>query len=262
MKDKRHLPLQSDGIDTAAIATFLIEALDLMRRRNDLADICALLASRVAELLPVETAGVVLADDVLGLHLAGASRHSASARHLIESQFTNGPVTECLVSRHPVSYPDVQSSGSWAEFASICAAEGIHSAYCLPVNSRETVFGILTLLGRAPLSDVDLAVAEILTDVAAVAFLQCDPRYVPATARIRSTDLLQSLDTIEQAKGMLSQRYGTSIDVAYDGMWRIGFERDIGLARLAELVVNRTLDDDTATALSLQFNRPGSAPAE
>jgi hypothetical protein len=61
---------------------------------------------------------------------------------------------------------------------------------------------------------------------------------------------------------MLSQRYGTTVDVAYDGMWRIGFDHGIGLARLAEQVVTRTLADDIAAALSLRFNRPGSAPAE
>jgi hypothetical protein len=240
----------------------LSEALDLMRHRNDLVDICALLAIRVAELLPVDTAGVVLADDAVGLRLAGASQHSETARHLIESQFTNGPVTECMDTRRMVSCPNIPSVGTWADFVSLCAASGVTSAYCLPINSHETVFGILSLLGSTPLSDDDLAVAGILADVAAVAFLQGDPRYVPATARIRTSELLSSLDTIEQAKGMLSQRYGTSIDLAYDGLWRVSLDHNVGLARLAEHVVNRTLDNDTAAALSSHFSPPGSAPVE
>jgi hypothetical protein len=233
-----------------------------MRRQHDLVDICALLAVRVADLLPVGTAGVVLAEDFGGVRLAGASQHSESARHLIESQFSDGPVSECLAARRAVAYPDIQSVGSWTDFVSLCTESGVTSAYCLPVSSHETVFGILALLGSVPLSDDELAVAEILADVAAVAFLQGDPQYIDAAARIRASELLSSLDTIEQAKGMLSQRYGTTVDVAYDGMWRIGFDHGIGLARLAEQVVTRTLADDIAAALSLRFNRPGSAPAE
>jgi GAF domain-containing protein len=262
MSEHRHLILRRDGIDVTGVASFLSEALDLMRRRNDLADICALLATRTAELLPVEFAGIVLADDVFGLRLAGASHHTDGRRLLVESQMSAGPVTECLATCDVVALPRLHTDGRWPEFASACADTGIHAAFCVPISSHDTVFGVLALLAETSLSDDDLSVAEILTDVIAVAFLQCDPRHVASTARTRHSELLRSLDTIEQAKGMLSQRYGTSVDAAFDGLWHVSIDHGIGLARLAERVVTRTLDDDTSTALANRFNRRESAPGE
>ena len=246
----QHRPqLPIDGVDTVNVAAFLVDALELMRHRHDLADLCALLTKRVTHVLPIVASAVVLTDGEHGPAVASVAGPSAAGRRTLEAQLDDDLVRECL-----------RTGGSTSRHISL--DRDTVTIHVLPISSYDTVFGTLVLLSDAVLPDRHLDVAGIFADVVTVAFLQTSPHLVAASSRARFADLLRSLDVIEQAKGMLSQRQGINVDAAFDGMWQVGLDHEIGLSTLAERVVNRTLDDALAESLTSVLTNRASAPAE
>ena len=249
MTNQQRTPFPIDGIDSGDIAAFLVDALAVMRRHNDLADVCVLLTTRLGAILPVVGAAVLLAD---GSHLpvvASATGNSTTSRRLLEDLVDSDPVHRCLATGEPVSGHDPSRDGSL-------------TLHALPIGAHDTLLGALLLVSDGPLTDQHVDVAGIFVDVAAVAFLQAGPHLASASSRARFTDLVRSLDTIEQAKGMLGQRHGIGVDAAFDGLWSVALDHAVALGTLARHVVNRTLDDVLNEALVACFTNRASAPAE
>lgn len=245
-RDLSHL--SHDGTDIAEITSFLMDVLALLRHRHDAADLCVLLTLRVSGLLPVRGAAVVFTDGADGPAITSVSGPSETARLALEAYLECDAVRECLVSGRPVSQP-----GPGTDSATI---------HALPIDSDDTVFGALVLLSDSPLADTQLRVARIFTDVASVVFLRTSRHLLETSSKANLADLLRSLDVIEQAKGMLSQRHGTGVDAAFDGLWQVGLDHGIGLTALAERVVARSLDAELAESLARAITSPASAPAE
>lgn len=249
MTDQRRRPFPIDGIDTDDFVAFLLDALGLMRHRRDMADLCALLTTKVRDFLPVAGVAVVFADGGYGPAVSLAAGSSDSERRAIEELLDDDMVRACLETGTPGSRGNN-------------AGDGATATHVLPVGAPGTVFGALVLVSAAPLTDHHLDVAAIVADTAAVAYLQTNHHFLSASLRARFTDLVRSLDVIEQAKGMLSQRHGTGVDAAFDALWKVGLDHGMGLSALAGQVVTRSLDDELSAALGRELTHPASAPAE
>ena len=233
MTNRQRTPFHIDGIDSGDLAAFLVDALAAMRRHNDLADVCTLLTTRLGAILPIVGAAVVLAEESHGQLVASATGISEASQRLLEDQLESDPVRRCLETGEPASGLDPSRDGNT-------------TLHALPIGAHDNLLGTLLLVSDGPLTDQYLDVAGIFADVATVAFLQVGSHLASASSRARFVDLLRSLDVIEQAKGMLGQRHGVSVDAAFDGLWSVALDHGMGLGNLAHHVVNRTLDDALA----------------
>jgi len=92
------------------------------------------------------------------------------------------------------------------------------AVHALPLRLRETVIGALNLFGvgsRTTLSEQDARAGQALADVATIGILS--QRSV-AQAELLSAQLQNALTSrivIEQAKGVLAERRGISVDEAF-----------------------------------------------
>ena len=242
-------PFPIEGIDPGDMATFLVDALVTIRTRNDLADLCTLLTTTLVDILPFSGAAVVLSGGAHEPVVASATGGSSVVRRALEDHVDGEPVRRCLETGLPAT--GVGSSPN----------EG-QQLHVLPIAAHDTVLGALLVVADGSLAREHLDAAGIFVDVAAVAFLQAGPHLVSASSQSCFADLLRSLDTIEQAKGMLSQRHAVGVDTAFDGLWQVALDHGVGLSALAEQVVNRTLDESMLRALSSNFTNRVSAPTE
>ncbi len=120
---------------------------------------------------------------------------------------------------------------------------GFRSAHALPMRLRGAVIGALNLFGRdeGVLSDENLVAGQALAAVATIAILQ---QRVVAEARILNEQLntaLTSRVVIEQAKGVLAERTGLSMQAAFEAMRRYARDNNLRLADVAGHVIDRTL---------------------
>jgi AmiR/NasT family two-component response regulator len=84
--------------------------------------------------------------------------------------------------------------------------------------------------------------AQALADVATIAILQNRTSVMAAEVNVQLNAALTSRIVIEQAKGIIAERRGVSIDAAFALIRRHARDRNLRLADLARATVAGTLD--------------------
>ncbi|MFF0743124.1 GAF and ANTAR domain-containing protein [Streptomyces sp. NPDC004111] len=206
------------------IATAFVEATDTLVDDFDVIDFLHWSAARCVELLDVSAAGLMLTDQRGQLRAVASSDERARLFGLLEIQQEEGPCLDCFRGRRPVAPLALSSAAArerWPVFAPRAAAYGFGSTYAVPLRLRETVIGALNLFagpdgaGTAP---QELQLAQALADTATLGVLQ--------QRTVRHDELLagqvQSALTgrvrLDQAKGMLAEQWGLSVDEAFDAL--------------------------------------------
>ena len=146
---------------------------------------------------------------------------------------------------------DLALDGPWPRFRSRATEAGYRSVDAVPLRLRDTHLGALNLLcyRTGGLSDVDLAAAQALADVATIALLQ--ERTIVESQSI-ARHLRHALDgqvAVEQAKGMLAERTGLSVGDAFELMRTHARNHNDCLVEVAEaLLVGRLGTDELSGA--------------
>ena len=188
----------------------------------DIPDYMDSLATRCQELLDVQAAGLLLADPLGRPQVVATSSHQAQLLEVFETQSDEGPCVECLSTGLTVEDIDADPQRStrpdrWPEFTQLRREHGFGSVYAIPLRLRDDVIGALNLFRASPsaLGASDLKLARGLADMAAIGLLQ--ERAIHGH-RVVADQLQTALNTrirIEQAKGVLAERYGMDMDEAF-----------------------------------------------
>lgn len=166
---------------------------------------------------------------------------------LSQMQAGEGPSAEVWKDGSMVRCPDLRTTGGqWSAFATVAAAAGFASVTVLPMRLRDENVGAAVLYGKAPgvPADDDLRTVQALLDIVAVGVL----REREAQAHERTVGQLKtalsSRVVIEQAKGILGERYGVSPGRAFEVLRAVARSNNLVLRELAESVVLGTEDVD------------------
>ena len=223
------------------VAAFVTLATSLARGR-DVVDLFSELTSDCADLLDIDTAGLLLADRQGNLHVAAASSERAMSLELFQLQREEGPCLDCYRSGEPVRVEDLSdSSDRWPQFAAAASEAGIRSVNAVPLRLRDMVLGTLGLFGSRPgrLNDDDLNLGQALADVASVALVA--ERAVEDHNLV--VDQLQTaLDRrvlLEQAKGLLAERGDITMDQAFGHLRQYARDHNLRLTDVARSLVQR-----------------------
>lgn len=204
------------------------------------------LTTRCVELLPVDTAGVLVAEGSAGLRPAGAAT-APRVPALLELQVPSGPSTECLRVRRPLVNLDLREEHRrWPRFVTAALEAGFRSLHVLPMRVRDETVGALNLFGvdPDPLAAGDLRVGQALADVA-TAGLELLRRLRRAEQLANQLQgALSSRIVIEQAKGILAERGRLDMGRAFERLRGYARSHNRRLTELADAVVNRTIDAD------------------
>jgi len=226
------------------IATTFVELADTLVADFDVIDLLHTLAIRSVELLGVNAAGIMLADPRGELQVVASSTEEARLLELYELQNNEGPCLDCYRTGRPVARDDVSGMhAAWPAFTPQLRQHGFISAQALPMRLRDETIGALNLFQTEPgrLSEADLAIGQAMADVATVGLLQ--ERAITAS-ELLATQLQTALTSrvlLEQAKGVLAQRAGLSMDQAFQLMRAYARSNNHRLSDVAARIIDGSL---------------------
>ncbi|WP_262060991.1 GAF and ANTAR domain-containing protein [Streptomyces sp. STR69] len=234
------------------LAAALVEAADTLTETFDLADYLRRLSDHCVELLSAWTAGVMLINGGEAVSLAGSSHREEVALDLLAAQHGGGPCLESYGSGRavpPVSIGVAHAAARWPEFTERALRHGIVATFAVPVRRRDTLLGALNVFvptlpnGGPDGGRWELAVAQALADAAG---LGLQNHRVYAQYRSLAGQLQEALSSrvrIEQAKGMLAERWQVGTDEAFVALRGYARRRRLPLDQVARQVIERGVDD-------------------
>jgi transcriptional regulator with GAF, ATPase, and Fis domain len=233
------------------IARTFVELADTLVADFDVIDFLHTLATRSVELLGVTAAGIMLADHNGELKVMASSTEEARLLELYELQNNEGPCLDCYRTGQPVARDGLPAMHSaWPAFTPRLQQFGFHSAQALPLRLRSETIGALNLFRTepGPLRQADLEIGQAMADVATVGLLQ--ERAISAR-ELLATQLQTALTSrvvLEQAKGMLAQGTGLTMDQAFQLMRGYARSNNRRLSDVAAHIIDRSIDNDLLRA--------------
>lgn len=214
----------------------------------DVVDLLTLLVDRCVEALDVTAAGILLQSPEGDLRVMASSSDALRSLEAFELQADEGPCLDCFRTGALVIDPDLATDGRWPRFRAAARDAGFGSAAAVPMRLRGTTIGALnTFAAAGPLGADDIAVAQALADVATIAILQDRVAHEAQIVNEQLGSALNSRITIEQAKGVLAEQGGTTVEAAFHLLRR--HARDHGL-RLVEVAAAVVAGEADATSLA------------
>jgi hypothetical protein len=195
----------------------VVSLVDTLLVDFDVVDLLTELTERCAQLLDIESAGILLADPLEQLRLLAATSEQTRDLELFQLQADQGPCVDCYATGQPVSVADLHAATErWPRFVPAALDGGFASVHAVPMRAAGIVLGALGLFGTRPgeLNDADLLVGQTLAHIASVAILQ-EHAPTPSTVLPQLRSALTRRVMVEQAKGFLRESLDVSVEHAF-----------------------------------------------
>jgi transcriptional regulator with GAF, ATPase, and Fis domain len=223
------------------LAVTFVELADTLVAEFDVVDFLHGLVDRAVQLLDVDAAGLMLADQRGSLRVIASSTEQARLVELFQLQHDQGPCLECYQTGRPVYETDMAAAAErWPMFAPAAAGAGFAAMQAIPMRLRDDVIGAMNLFMATPrrLDESGLRIGQALADVATIGLLQeRNLRHQEVLAE-QLQGALNSRVVIEQAKGVLAERMGLDMGQAFERLRGQARLQNRRLAELAGAVAN------------------------
>jgi GAF domain-containing protein len=246
----------------APAATTFAEIVDALVGDFDVIDVLTLLTTRCVELLAAGAAGILIADSYGRLRVVGASTEAVQLLELFQLQNDEGPCLDCYRTGELVLHSDLDVNSPWPRFAAECTAAGFASVCAVPLRLKSQTLGCLNMFMTAPhgLTSNDVALAQAMADFASIALVQDQATRDIALREGHLQHALTSRIAIEQAKGMIAERYDLDMEEAFERLRTYARNNNRRLTDVAEAIVASSLALDTIKPTRQPPPRP-PAPA-
>ncbi|MGW6731915.1 ANTAR domain-containing protein [Streptomyces sp. NPDC055013] len=229
------------------VSEIFVEVADSLVEDFDVIDLLQRLSARCVELLDVSAAGILLADAQGELQIIAASDEHTRLLELFALQHDQGPCVECYRSGTARANIDLMRPGTtadWPRFAARARETGYVTTHAIPLRLRNRIVGALNLFQTTPhhLGDDDIALAQALADVATIAILQQRTLEQSQVENSQLETALISRVLIEQAKGLLAERWNIPVDDAFEMFRSYARARHLRLSDLAAQIISGAFD--------------------
>jgi GAF domain-containing protein len=154
----------------------------------------------------------------------------------VQYRLGHGPCLAAASSGRPAEILDTRRATDWTEFAAEAAGRGCDSVLSFPLPVQERVSGALNVYARQ-ISTSGARIRELLSRFAAYAVVPVSNMYLYESAVERAEHLQLALDSravIDQAKGILMERFKLTADQAFQRLARMSMKsntkvRDVAL---------------------------------
>jgi hypothetical protein len=241
-----------------AVSQAFVALADTLVDDYDIIDLLDQLIAHSVTLLAADAAGIMLGDPHRQLRVVAASSEDAKLMELLQLQNEQGPCMDCYRTSAPVSVPDLADATQWPAFTTAVAQAGaFRSVHALPLRLRREAIGALNLFHHTPgpLPPADLALGQALADVATIGILQERAIRHGEVLNEQLQTALTSRVVVEQAKGVLAQHHGISMDAAFDQLRRYARAHSLRLVNVARQLATRRLDPATITPAPIGAQR-------
>jgi GAF domain-containing protein len=231
-----------------ALATTFVMLADTLVDDFDVVELLDSLAHACVEILGATAAGLLLNDQKGNLAVVASSSEESRLLEVCQLQSDEGPCLDCLRSGASVISGDLtQDRDRWPAFVAAALGAGFQSVYAVPMRLRAQTIGGLNLFSSAagPASDADQRLAQALADVATIGILQQRSAHRSSLLAEQLQAALSSRIMVEQAKGVLAERHGVTMDLAFAALRRHARDHNLKLAEVAQSVVRGNTDPTT-----------------
>jgi transcriptional regulator with GAF, ATPase, and Fis domain len=225
--------------DERLVATF-VELADTLVDDFDVIDFLQLLVDRCVELLDVDAAGLLLADQHGQLQVIASSNEHARLLELFQLQNDEGPCLDAFATGDTVSDADLTGAEvKWPRFAVAATEAGFAAVDAFPMRLRTDVIGALNLfrIRAGELSDLALRTTRAMVDVATIGLLQERSIRHQEILTEQLQTALNSRVVIEQAKGLVGERLGVDMEGAFAALRGYARGHNLKLGDVARAVV-------------------------
>jgi GAF domain-containing protein len=208
--------------------------------RYDLEAALSELTESVTAVLGLCGSGVTMAEDGR-LRFVTAVSHASGELERSQEEQQAGPCREAYQTGQVVRVTDVREESSrWPEFAVIATSLAVAGVAGIPMRLDDQIIGALNLYSPEPRewSDVDIAVASVLADVATSYVVNASKLRQQEQLSEQLQEALESRVVIEQAKGITAYKNAVTIDRAYQLMRRHARNNNASLRLVAEAIVS------------------------
>jgi GAF domain-containing protein len=157
----------------------------------------------------------------------------------VQYRLGSGPCLSAASTGHAAELVDTRDAHEWPQFATEAAAEGCRSVFSFPLPVREKVSGALNVYNREFIVADDRTRA-LVSRFADYAVVPVSNMYLYETAVERAEHLAAALDSravIDQAKGILMERFKLTPDLAFQALTRVSMETNTKVREIAERFV-------------------------
>ena len=208
--------------------------------RYDLEAALSELTESVIAVLGLCGSGVTMAEDGRLRFVTAVSQASGELERSQEEQQA-GPCRDAYQTGQVVRVTDVRKeSARWPEFSAIATSLSVAGVAGIPMRLDDQIIGALNLYSPEPRewSDVDIAVARVLADVATSYVVNASKLRQQEQLSEQLQEALESRVVIEQAKGITAYKNAVTIDQAYQLMRRHARNNNASLRLVAEAIVS------------------------
>ncbi|WP_433610028.1 GAF and ANTAR domain-containing protein [Prescottella agglutinans] len=210
----------------------------------DTVDFLRTLTDRTVELVGIDAAGILLADE--HGHLASVASTTEPAHTLEQLELANarGPCYDCFTTGRPiVNLGRDEASARWPRFQHLSGEIGIGAVHAVPLQLATQVIGSLNMFcvapGSLPAEDIDTSRA--LARIATIGLLHERAARIAQEEAAQLRQALTSRVIIEQAKGMLAESAGCTPAAAFEALRHYARTHGRPLHDVAAEVVDGTL---------------------
>ncbi|MCW2740929.1 MAG: Two-component response regulator, AmiR/NasT family, consists of and RNA-binding antiterminator [Blastococcus sp.] len=157
----------------------------------------------------------------------------------VQYRLGDGPCLSAATTGRTSEIVDTSRAADWPEFAAEAAAVGCGSVLSFPLPVREKVSGALNVYNRT-FTVADARTRELLSRFADYAVVPVSNMYLYETAVERAEHLAAALDSravIDQAKGILMERFKLTPDQAFQALTRVSMQTNTKVRDIAERFV-------------------------
>jgi transcriptional regulator with GAF, ATPase, and Fis domain len=212
---------------------------------HDITDVLYALTTTSVELLDVDTAGLLLADEDGRLETVASSHENTRLLELFQLQTAEGPCVDCVRGGTAVSSVDLDDDADrWPTFVRRARAEGVCSVDAVPMRLGRSVIGGLNLFRcrPGPLDQAQLDIAASFATATTIAIQHVRAQRSKDRLAEQLQQALTSRVILEQAKGITSQRREESLSEAFTRLRSYARRHNLRLATVAGQVVAGELE--------------------
>jgi GAF domain-containing protein len=230
------------------LAETLVSLADTLVADFDVVDLFCRLVDAATELLDVDAAGLLLADNQGELQVMAVTNEEAAFVEMVQVQREKGPCFDAYRTGEVIgaSLTDHDSQQRWPTFSAAALEAGFVGVLALPMHRQDSVLGALNLFRVKPgaLGESDLIAAKALTGLATIAILQSRIILDSEAVIAQLQGALDSRVVIEQAKGIISEKTQIGMDQAFARLRKHARDNNQRLENVAREIVSGSLDPE------------------
>jgi GAF domain-containing protein len=226
-------------VEAAGLTDALIGFARTLTGGYDVTDVLHELAGRVARVVGVSGAGVVLRHGT-GIRFVIADSEAVRVLEQLQEEHQQGPCVDAIDSGEPVTVEHLPDMGwRWPEYVARATDLGFAAVASLPMCNRSRIGGLdLYHPHRHAWSEDELRVARVFTDIATGYVLNASELQRQRRTAEQLQRALDSRVVIEQAKGIIAAERKVKVDQAFALLRKYANDHNATLRSVADAVVN------------------------